>query len=62
MPTSGANSMFCTEESDQENKISKLEKRDSLIMATSQLEPKQLVLSRGNSLCSEASYKSKLTP
>ena len=38
--------MFCTEESDQENKISKLEKRDSLIMATSQLEPKQLVLSR----------------
>ena len=31
-------------------------------MATSQLEPKQLVLSRGNSLCSEASYKSKLTP
>ena len=31
-------------------------------MAASQLEPKQLVLSRGNSICSEASYKSRCTP
>ena len=35
-----------------------LEKRDSLIIAASPLEPKQLVLSRGNSIVSEASYRS----
>lgn len=57
-PTSGSHTMFCTEESENEMQQDHLEKRDSLVMAESPLEPKQLVLSRGNSIVSEASYRS----